>query len=133
MNVRSTLRGVVYRVLRHPDSEVTLTARCMSGDGCRWELDGTADLKAGGVAMIEHTAATGHTIFTRRREDVACVVPANAQEPTSRVAPSRRGSSTTVETATAATAATTATVEGATRRQATVTTGATTTTATGLA
>ena len=57
MSVRSTLRGVVYRVLRHPDSEVTLTARCLSGDGCAWELYATSDLDAGGVAIIEHAQA----------------------------------------------------------------------------
>ncbi|WP_158942737.1 hypothetical protein [Streptomyces sp. ERV7] len=80
MSVRSTLRGVVYRLLRHPDSEVTLTARCMSGDGCGWELDATSDLDAGGVAVIEHTAATGHALFTRTVEDMACVVLNGRQE-----------------------------------------------------
>ncbi|MFD9566058.1 hypothetical protein [Streptomyces sp. NPDC059994] len=80
MSVRSTLRGVVYKVLRHPDSEVTLTARCMSGEGCGWELDATSDLDAGGVAIIEHTAETGHALFVRKVEDMACVVLNSSQE-----------------------------------------------------
>ncbi|MFE9569214.1 hypothetical protein ACFYMW_12050 [Streptomyces sp. NPDC006692] len=91
MSVRSTLRGVMYRVQRHPDSEVTLTARCMSGEGagCRWELDATTDLEAGGVAMMSHTADTGHAIFARTLEDMACVVLTNAQEQARRVAVNR--------------------------------------------
>ncbi|WP_369384178.1 hypothetical protein [Streptomyces sp. cg36] len=74
MSARRILRGVLYRLGRHPDSEVTLTARCISGDGCRWLLDATADLEAGGAALIEHTAATGHALFARSVEDVALVV-----------------------------------------------------------
>ncbi|WHM37441.1 hypothetical protein [Streptomyces sp. BPTC-684] len=89
MSVRSILRGVVYRLLRHPDSEVTLTARCMSGDGCGWELEATGDLGAGGVAIMSHTARTGHAIFTRRLEDMACVVLASLQEQDRRVAVNR--------------------------------------------
>ncbi|MFD9487786.1 hypothetical protein ACFWBX_28215 [Streptomyces sp. NPDC059991] len=74
MSARSTLRAVVYKVLRHPDSEVTMTARCMSGSGCRWELAPSPDLEAGSVALMSHTAETGHAIFARCLEDMACVV-----------------------------------------------------------
>ncbi|WP_369383991.1 hypothetical protein [Streptomyces sp. cg36] len=81
MSVWRTPRGVVHRLLRHPDSEVTLTARCMSGDGCSWELDATSDLDDGGVAIIEHTAGTGHTLFARSVEDMACVVLTTHQDP----------------------------------------------------
>ncbi|MEU5439085.1 hypothetical protein AB0G73_37945 [Streptomyces sp. NPDC020719] len=77
---------MVYRLLRHPDSEVTLTARCLHGSGCPWTLDATSDLGAGSVAIMSHTADTGHTIVARRMEDVACVVLTNAQEPARRVA-----------------------------------------------
>ncbi|GGP51593.1 hypothetical protein [Streptomyces melanogenes] len=92
MSARSTLRAVVYKVLRHPSSEVTLSARCMSAadGGCLWTLDATADLKAGSVAMIEHTAATGHAIFARRVEDMACVVLNSSQEQTRRLAVNQR-------------------------------------------
>ncbi|MBD0746383.1 hypothetical protein [Streptomyces sp. CBMA152] len=86
MSVRSTLRGVVYRVLRHPSSEVTMTARCMSGDGCHWELDATNALDAGSVAIMSHTAKTGHAIFARKLEDMACVVLDNPQEQARRLA-----------------------------------------------
>ncbi|MFI1100963.1 hypothetical protein [Streptomyces melanogenes] len=86
MSVRSTLRAVVYKVLRHPDSEVTMTARCMSGGGCRWELVPTPDLGAGAVALMSHTAETGHAIFARCVEDMACVVLDNPQEQARRVA-----------------------------------------------
>ncbi|PKV76960.1 hypothetical protein [Streptomyces sp. TLI_146] len=80
MSIRSTLRGVVYRLLRHSDSEVTMTAHCLSGDGCGWMLDAISDLGAGGVAIIEHAAATGHGLFTRAVEDMACVVLSSRQE-----------------------------------------------------
>ncbi|MBD0747347.1 hypothetical protein [Streptomyces sp. CBMA152] len=89
MSVRSTLRSLVYRLLRHPSSEVTLTARCMSGDGCRWELDATNDLDAGSIAIMSHTAETGHGLFTRRVEDVAVVVLNNEQEQACRGAVNR--------------------------------------------
>ncbi|GAA0599765.1 hypothetical protein [Streptomyces crystallinus] len=91
MSFRSTLRAVVYKVLRHPDSEVTLSARCMSGadGGCCWTLDATADLKTGSIAMIEHTAATGHAIFARTLEDMACVMLDSPQEQARRVAVNR--------------------------------------------
>ncbi|MGP9018905.1 hypothetical protein ACT1U9_10880 [Streptomyces sp. BR1] len=89
MSVRSTLRAVVYKVLRHPSSEVTMTARCMHGSGCQWTLGATADLKAASVAVIEHTAATGHAIFARTLEDMACVVLDNPQEQARRAAVNR--------------------------------------------
>ncbi|MEU1077050.1 MULTISPECIES: hypothetical protein [unclassified Streptomyces] len=76
---------MVYRLLRHPGSEVTMTARCMSGDGCWWELAATTDLDAAGVEILEHTAATGHGIFSRRVEDMAVVVLAKREEQARRV------------------------------------------------
>ncbi|MFD9562433.1 hypothetical protein [Streptomyces sp. NPDC059994] len=85
MSARSTLRAVVYKVLRHPDSEVTMTARCMSGSGCRWELAPSPDLEAGAVALMSHTAETGHAIFARCLEDMACVVLDNQAEQERRV------------------------------------------------
>ncbi|MEV6552867.1 hypothetical protein AB0M57_29790 [Streptomyces sp. NPDC051597] len=85
MSVRSMARGVVYRLLRHPDSEVTMTARCMSGEGCWWELAATTDLDAAGVEILAHTAATGHGIFTRGVEDMAAVVLTNREEQARRV------------------------------------------------
>ncbi|MFF1478793.1 hypothetical protein ACFVYD_14670 [Streptomyces sp. NPDC058301] len=89
MSVRSTLRAVVYKVLSHPAGEVTMAARCMHGSGCMWELDATADLEAGSVALMSHTAETGHAIFTRCLEDMACVVLDNPQEQARRVAVNR--------------------------------------------
>ncbi|MBD0746243.1 hypothetical protein BG418_31910 [Streptomyces sp. CBMA152] len=61
----------------------------MSGDGCTWELDATTDLEAGGVAIMAHTAETGHGIFTRKVEDVAVVVLDNPQEQERRAAANR--------------------------------------------
>ncbi|MFK8909937.1 hypothetical protein [Streptomyces sp. YS-3] len=89
MSVRSTVRGVVYRLLRHPDSEVTMTARCMSGEGCWWELAATTDLDAAGVEILAHTAATAHGVFTRRVEAMAVVVLANPGEQARRVEANR--------------------------------------------
>ena len=57
-----------------------MTARCLSGDGCRWELYATRDVDAGGVAIIEHSAETGRATFTRAMEDMACAVLTNRQE-----------------------------------------------------
>ncbi|WP_406344640.1 hypothetical protein [Streptomyces sp. NBC_00648] len=66
-----------------------MTARCLHGSGCTWILDATNDLEAGSVAIMSHTAGTGHGIFTRRLEDVACVVLNNAQEQARRVTVNR--------------------------------------------
>ncbi|MEU1078107.1 MULTISPECIES: hypothetical protein [unclassified Streptomyces] len=78
--------GVVHRLLRHPSSEVTMTAQCLHGSGCAWTLAATDDLEAGSVAIMSHTAETGHGTFTRRLEDVAYVVRGAAREQARRVA-----------------------------------------------
>ncbi|MFD9487877.1 hypothetical protein [Streptomyces sp. NPDC059991] len=52
-------------------------------------LAATNDLEAGSVAIMSHTAETGHGIFTRRLEDVACVVLDHAQEQARRVTVNR--------------------------------------------
>ncbi|PKV90085.1 hypothetical protein [Streptomyces sp. TLI_146] len=85
MSLTRVLRGVAYRLLRHPDSCLTMTARCMSGDGCGWELGATTDLDVGGVEILMHTAETGHAIFTRTLEDIACVALTRTQERADRV------------------------------------------------
>ncbi|WP_369375157.1 hypothetical protein [Streptomyces sp. cg36] len=104
MTIRSTLRAVVYKVQRHPDSELTLAARCTSRtEGrCQWMLHATADLKAGSDAMLQHTAETGHAIFMRTVRDMAVVVLDNAQEQERRAQANRLERATAEEHARAA-------------------------------
>ncbi|MEU2116159.1 hypothetical protein ABZ567_10980 [Streptomyces sp. NPDC016459] len=71
--VGTVMRFVTHRITRHPDSEVTATARCLNPD-CTWEVAPTADVKQADVECMAHTGATGHGIFARKFEDVAVVV-----------------------------------------------------------
>ncbi|ROQ27110.1 hypothetical protein EDD98_6767 [Streptomyces sp. PanSC19] len=74
MSTRSVFRFVDYKISVHPDSEPAFTARCLSPD-CKWSLAATADGEQADVDCIEHTAATGHGIFSRACEAVSVVVP----------------------------------------------------------
>ncbi|WP_443051976.1 DUF7848 domain-containing protein [Streptomyces sp. NBC_00250] len=71
--VRAVLRFATHRITRHPDSEPTATAECLS-PGCGWSVAPTSDVKHADVECMAHTGATGHAIFARRYEDVAVVV-----------------------------------------------------------
>ncbi|MER6100287.1 hypothetical protein ABT154_31425 [Streptomyces sp. NPDC001728] len=73
MTIKSVMRFVTHRITRHPDSEVTVTARCLNPD-CTWEVEPTADVAKADVDCMVHKGATGHGIFARRYEDVAVVV-----------------------------------------------------------
>ncbi len=77
--VKATARHVRYKITSHPDGERTLSADCMGGD-CRWSMVPTADIDAGQHAKQEHTARTGHAIFSRNLEDMAVVVLADKAE-----------------------------------------------------
>lgn len=72
MSARSVIRAVRHTIGTHPQSEISLTAHCLSG-GCGWTLAATADLKAADLAMMTHTGRTGHPAFARTYEDVALV------------------------------------------------------------
>ncbi|MFC8583164.1 hypothetical protein ACFUGD_01100 [Streptomyces sp. NPDC057217] len=74
MSVKAVLRFVTHRIGRHPDSEVTVTARCLNPD-CAWEVSPTADLAQADVDCMAHKGLTGHAIFARTFEDIAVVVP----------------------------------------------------------
>lgn len=69
---RAVITHVRHKVATHPQSEVTVTARCMSV-GCSWTLAPTANLKAADEAMMTHTGLHGHPTFARTFEDVALV------------------------------------------------------------
>ncbi|MGW2304791.1 DUF7848 domain-containing protein [Streptomyces sp. NPDC001809] len=73
MTVKAVLRFVEHTITRHPDSEPTFTARCLSPD-CGWELAPTADVEQADVDVMAHKGRTGHGIFARRYEDIAVVV-----------------------------------------------------------
>ncbi|MEU3605606.1 hypothetical protein AB0E83_09120 [Streptomyces sp. NPDC035033] len=64
----------VYRVAPHPgpESEVTVTARCMDG-GCGWESEPVPRPETGAADCAAHTAATGHAVFAVLVEYVALV------------------------------------------------------------
>ncbi|MFH8344656.1 hypothetical protein [Streptomyces sp. NPDC018045] len=72
MSTRSVIRAVKHAIGTHPQSEVTVTAQCLSG-GCSWTLAATTDLKAADLAMMAHTGRAGHPTFARTYEDVALV------------------------------------------------------------
>ncbi len=63
-----------YRMGPHPgpESEVTMTARCMDG-GCVWEAAPTPRPVDGAAGCAAHTAATGHGVFAVRLEYIALV------------------------------------------------------------
>ncbi|MGW0468262.1 DUF7848 domain-containing protein [Streptomyces sp. NPDC003027] len=69
----TVLRFVTHRITRHPDAEVTASARCLH-DECGWEAHPRADVAGVDVDCMAHTGDTGHGIFARRYEDVAVVV-----------------------------------------------------------
>ncbi|MEU7576006.1 hypothetical protein AB0B50_00115 [Streptomyces sp. NPDC041068] len=79
MSPRSTMRPIRYTVTSHPDGERTMSADCMSPD-CKWSLCPTADVDAGEDALRRHRAETGHALFNRRLEDMACVTLADRAE-----------------------------------------------------
>ncbi|AVH95859.1 hypothetical protein C5L38_12885 [Streptomyces sp. WAC00288] len=74
MSVKAVLRFVEHRITTHPDAESGYSARCLNPD-CRWSIAPTADGKQADVDVIEHSAATGHRIFSRVYEAMAVVVP----------------------------------------------------------
>ncbi|MFG2902709.1 hypothetical protein ACGFZH_37230 [Streptomyces zaomyceticus] len=73
--------ATVYRMGRHPgpESEVTMTARCMDG-GCAWESEPTPRPWSGAAGFASHTATTGHTTFAVRLEYIALVTTGAASE-----------------------------------------------------
>ncbi|WP_051738508.1 hypothetical protein [Streptomyces rimosus] len=72
MTPRSVIRAVKHTIGTHPQSEITVSACCLTG-GCSWTLTPTADLRAAGLAAMAHTGRTGHPTFARTFQDVALV------------------------------------------------------------
>ncbi|WP_282693052.1 hypothetical protein [Streptomyces sp. CC208A] len=56
-----------------PESEATVTARCLDGGGCAWETEPTNQAPAARLACETHTADTGHAVFAVVVEYVALV------------------------------------------------------------
>ncbi|MFJ3904848.1 hypothetical protein [Streptomyces sp. NPDC090025] len=65
-------KPLVYRMDRHPDAEVTMTAQCLAG-ACTWEAQPTADPVQSTVECEAHTADSGHDTFTVALEYIALV------------------------------------------------------------
>ncbi|MGW6390438.1 hypothetical protein ACWFR1_08005 [Streptomyces sp. NPDC055103] len=74
MSTSAVTAVTIYRMDRHPgpESELTMTARCMDG-GCAWESEPTSPPGSGAGGCESHTAATGHTTFAVRLEYIALV------------------------------------------------------------
>ncbi|WP_203685424.1 hypothetical protein [Streptomyces sp. SID14515] len=70
MSLRAVVRFVQHGIGTAPQSEVTMTARCLSPE-CGWTLDPTTDQDAGNDACMSHTGRTRHSHFARVWEDVA--------------------------------------------------------------
>ncbi|WP_050514909.1 hypothetical protein [Streptomyces rimosus] len=66
------IRAVKHAIGTHPQSEITVSASCLTG-GCSWTLTATADLEAADLAAMTHTGRTGHPTFARTFQDVALV------------------------------------------------------------
>lgn len=69
---RSVFRYVRHRMTRHPDTDTTATAECMTLD-CGWESLPTSEAEHCEVQCMTHTGLTGHVMFRRRFEDIAVV------------------------------------------------------------
>ncbi len=71
--MRSVLRYVMHKITTAPQSEVSLTARCLSPD-CGWSIEPSADIDAVNRACMTHTGRLhDHTAFARNWSDVAVV------------------------------------------------------------
>ncbi|MFG2717273.1 hypothetical protein ACGFW5_03055 [Streptomyces sp. NPDC048416] len=79
MSTRSTARFVRYRVMAHPDGAFRVSATCMNG-ACPYVVSPTEKADTVSRAMQEHTASTGHAVFSRTIEDTAVVVLADRAE-----------------------------------------------------
>ncbi|MET9954555.1 hypothetical protein ABZ135_23845 [Streptomyces sp. NPDC006339] len=69
----------MYSLDKHPDSEVTMTVRCMDG-GCTWEPLPTTEPASAHVESELHTAETGHAVFTVSVEYIGLVTVTRADE-----------------------------------------------------
>ncbi|QKN87611.1 hypothetical protein QEN63_gp26 [Streptomyces phage Vondra] len=69
--MRSVLRYVTHRIATAPESEVTISVRCLT-PGCGWSLGATADIDAANQACMTHTGRLhDHVHFERLWSDVA--------------------------------------------------------------
>ncbi|MFE9373586.1 hypothetical protein ACFYM2_27975 [Streptomyces sp. NPDC006711] len=79
MSIRSTARFVRYRVMAHPDGPFSVSATCVKG-ACHFVVLPTDQVDKASQAMRQHTANTGHAVFTRTVQDTAVVVLADRAE-----------------------------------------------------
>ncbi|OKJ42686.1 hypothetical protein AMK22_07630 [Streptomyces sp. CB01580] len=71
--MRSVLRYVTHKIATAPQSEVTISVRCLTPD-CEWSLGPTADVDAANQACMTHTGRLhDHVHFDRLWSDVALV------------------------------------------------------------
>ncbi len=79
MSSESTARFVRYSVAALPDATFRVSATCTNG-ACHYVVLPTATTDEVSQAMQEHTARTGHAMFSRTIQDTAVVVPADRAE-----------------------------------------------------
>ncbi|MET9363421.1 hypothetical protein ABZX93_21240 [Streptomyces sp. NPDC006632] len=79
MSTRNTARFVRYRVLAHPDGAFRASATCLNGP-CHFAVFPTENHDEVARRMQEHTASTGHAVFSRTIQDTAAVVLADRAE-----------------------------------------------------
>ncbi|MEU9618844.1 hypothetical protein [Streptomyces sp. NPDC048155] len=71
--MRAVLKYVMHTIKTAPQSEVTMTARCLT-PGCGWTLAPTADIDAANEACMTHAGRLAdHVLFAREWSDVASV------------------------------------------------------------
>ncbi|MEV6420548.1 hypothetical protein [Streptomyces sp. NPDC051662] len=77
MTTRAVLRYVKHTMRRHPQFEVTHTARCLAAD-CMWQVGPTDDGGLADDAAMAHTGRNAdHDKFERKIEFVAEVIRAD--------------------------------------------------------
>ncbi|MFE3524477.1 hypothetical protein ACFXOD_23125 [Streptomyces sp. NPDC059161] len=73
MSTRSAARFVRYRVMAHPDGPFHISAMCTNA-ACHFVVFPTEKHDEVSRQMQEHTARTGHAVFSRTIQDTAAVV-----------------------------------------------------------
>ena len=80
MSTKALFTYALHRIGRHPEAEVTMTARCLAAT-CGWELAPTGDLAAGDEACMTHTGLhPGHDRFERQWSEVSLVTRAHGAD-----------------------------------------------------
>ncbi|MCX5385222.1 hypothetical protein [Streptomyces sp. NBC_00083] len=69
-------RPARYRVMAHPDGSFRISATCTHGT-CHFAVFPTGNHNEVDEHMQQHTARTGHAVFSRTVQDTAAVVLAD--------------------------------------------------------